>query len=60
MVKYLDKAVLECMWIPKSHIITYNERKVEVDWEPYNHRPPMEHQKEAIVKLLGNDKYNFS
>ena len=45
------------MWIPKSHIITYNERKVEVDWEPYNHRPPMDHQKEAIVKLLGNDKY---
>jgi SWI/SNF-related matrix-associated actin-dependent regulator 1 of chromatin subfamily A len=55
--KILDKAALECMWIPKSHIITYNERKVEVDWEPYNHRPPMDHQKEAIVKLLGNDKY---
>lgn len=55
--KVLEQSRLECMWIPKSHIITSNERKVEVDWEPYSHRPPMEHQKEAILKLLGNDKY---
>ena len=55
--KILDKANLECMWIPKSHVMSNNERQVEVDWEQYSHRPPMEHQKEAILKLLGNDKY---
>jgi len=55
--KVLEKSNLECMWIPKSHILSSNERKVEVDWEPYSHRPPMEHQKVAIKKLLGNDKY---
>lgn len=55
--KILDKANLECMWIPKSHVMSNNERQVDVDWEQYSHRPPMEHQKEAILKLLGNDKY---
>jgi SWI/SNF-related matrix-associated actin-dependent regulator of chromatin subfamily A-like protein 1 len=55
--KIIDKSPLEFIWVPKSHILSSNERKVEVDWEPYSHRPPMEHQKEAIVKLLANDKY---
>ena len=55
--KILEKSTLECMWVPKSHILSSNERQVEVDWEKYSNRPPMEHQKEAILKLLGNDKY---
>jgi SWI/SNF-related matrix-associated actin-dependent regulator of chromatin subfamily A-like protein 1 len=55
--KILEKSQLECMWVPKSHIMSNNERQVEVDWSVYSHRPPMEHQKEAILKLLGNDKY---
>jgi len=55
--KIIEKSPMEFIWVPKSHIISSNERVVEVDWSPYDHRPPMEHQKEAIVKLLGNDKY---
>jgi|TARA_B100001093_G_C26854825_1_gene1026877 SNF2 family DNA or RNA helicase len=47
-----------CMWIPKASVIP--EEKTlnrEIDYSPYNHRPPMDHQKEAIEKLLANNKY---
>jgi SWI/SNF-related matrix-associated actin-dependent regulator 1 of chromatin subfamily A len=46
------------MWIPKSSIIQ-EEKKLnrEVDYSPYSKRPPMEHQKVAIEKLLANDRY---
>jgi SNF2 family DNA or RNA helicase len=46
------------MWIPKASII--QEEKTldrEIDYSPYDHRPPMSHQKEAIEKLLANDRY---
>ncbi len=46
------------MWIPKASII--QEEKTldrEVDYSPYSHRPPMEHQKIAIEKLLANNKF---
>ena len=33
------------------------ERKVEVDYTKYSNRPPLEHQKLAVEKLVGNDKY---
>tara|TARA_R110001599_G_scaffold73522_6_gene203218 strand:- start:749 stop:2185 length:1437 start_codon:yes stop_codon:yes gene_type:complete len=48
---------LEALWIPKSQIIPNTERKVTVDYSPFSNRPPMEHQKKAIEKLLGNDKF---
>jgi len=47
-----------CMWIPKASVIP--EEKTlnrEVDYSPYDHRPPMNHQKEAIEKLLANNRY---
>jgi len=45
-------------WMPKQAIIKEKkERKVEVDYSNYSHRPPLNHQKEAIEKLLANDKY---
>lgn len=46
------------MWIPKASII--QEEKTldrKIDYSPYDHRPPMSHQKEAIEKLLANDRY---
>ena len=46
------------MWIPKASVI--QEEKTldrEVDYSPYSHRPPMEHQKIAIEKLLANNKF---
>jgi SWI/SNF-related matrix-associated actin-dependent regulator 1 of chromatin subfamily A len=46
------------MWLPKSSIIQ-EEKKLnrEVDYSPYSKRPPMEHQKVAIEKLLANDRF---
>ena len=46
------------MWIPKASII--QEEKTldrEIDYSPYDKRPPMAHQKEAIEKLLANDRF---
>jgi SWI/SNF-related matrix-associated actin-dependent regulator 1 of chromatin subfamily A len=46
------------MWVPKSAIIQ-EEKKLnrEVDYSPYDKRPPLPHQKTAIEKLLANDKF---
>ena len=46
------------MWIPKASI-TQEEKKLnrEIDYSPYDKRPPMSHQKEAIEKLLANDRF---
>jgi len=56
--KIIDSETNHAMWIPKSSIIQ-EEKKLDriIDYTPYSHRPPMEHQKEAIEKLLANDKY---
>ena len=46
------------MWIPKASII--QEEKTldrEIDYSKYSKRPPMEHQKIAIEKLLANDRF---
>ena len=45
-------------WMPKSAIIKDNEVKnIVVDYTKYEHRVPMEHQKDAIQKLVGNKKF---
>ena len=45
-------------WVPKTAIIKDNEVKnVVVDYTKYDSRPPMDHQKEAIQKLVGNKKF---
>jgi len=46
------------MWIPKASIV--QEEKTldrEIDYSKYSKRPPMEHQKIAIEKLLANDRF---
>jgi len=46
------------MWLPKAAVI--QEEKTldrEIDYSPYSHRPPMEHQKVAIEKLLANSHF---
>ena len=55
--KILETQKLYSFWVPKNQIIPNTERKVEVDFSPYSHRMPYEHQKTAVEKLLGNDKY---
>ena len=45
-------------WIPKAAIIKqHKENVVNVDYSKYDNRPPLSHQKEAIEKLLKNDKF---
>jgi SWI/SNF-related matrix-associated actin-dependent regulator 1 of chromatin subfamily A len=45
-------------WIPKTAIIQ-EEKKIdyEIDYSKYSNRPPLEHQKIAIEKLLANNRY---
>lgn len=45
-------------WVPKTAILQ-EEKKLnrEIDYSKYSNRPPLEHQKTAIEKLLANDKY---
>ena len=55
--KILDSQNFFDFWVPKNQLVVNTERKVEVNYEPYSHRMPYEHQKTAIEKLLGNDKF---
>jgi SWI/SNF-related matrix-associated actin-dependent regulator 1 of chromatin subfamily A len=56
--KIFSGETLHDFWVPKSALIKDNEVKnVIVDYEKYKHRLPMEHQKEAIQKLVGNKKF---
>jgi SWI/SNF-related matrix-associated actin-dependent regulator 1 of chromatin subfamily A len=56
--KFFEKDRLNLYWIPKDGIIVDKTNKnVVVDYEKYSNRMPFEHQKEAIQKLLENDKF---
>jgi SWI/SNF-related matrix-associated actin-dependent regulator 1 of chromatin subfamily A len=56
--KVLDSDQMSAMWLPKSAIVQ-EEKKLNrvIDYSPYDNRPPMEHQKIAIEKLLANNKF---
>jgi SWI/SNF-related matrix-associated actin-dependent regulator 1 of chromatin subfamily A len=56
--KVLESDQMHSFWLPKMAIIQ-EEKKLdrEIDYTPYDVRPPMEHQKTAIEKLLANDKF---
>ena len=56
--KVFEKEELHDFWLPKAAIIKDNSVKdVVIDYSKYSHRPPLEHQKEAIQKLLENKKF---
>jgi len=56
--KFFDKDPLTEFWVPKSALIkSHNVDKVEVDYSKYSHRPPLQHQKEAIEKLAGSRRF---
>jgi hypothetical protein len=45
-------------WLPKVSIIkTHKTEKVEIDYSKYDNRPPLNHQKEAIEKLVGTKRF---
>ena len=49
---------LSAMWLPKAAIMQ-EEKKLNrvIDYSKYDVRPPMDHQKIAIEKLLANNKF---
>jgi SWI/SNF-related matrix-associated actin-dependent regulator 1 of chromatin subfamily A len=56
--KIFDNEQMHAMWLPKTAILQ-EEKKLnrEIDYSPYSQRPPMSHQKEAVEKLLANDRF---
>jgi SWI/SNF-related matrix-associated actin-dependent regulator 1 of chromatin subfamily A len=56
--KIIDTEPLHAMWLPKAAVVQ-PEKKLnrEIDYSVYSTRPPMDHQKIAIEKLLANDKF---
>jgi len=56
--KVIDSQQNHALWLPKSAIVQ-EEKKLNrvIDYSPYDVRPPMEHQKVAIEKLLANNKF---
>lgn len=54
--KFFESDELSDFYLPKASILK-REKEVSVDYGKYNTRPPMEHQKIAIEKLIANDKY---
>ena len=56
--KFFESDPLSEFWIPKSSIIkTHSTEIVEIDYSKYSHRPPLEHQKVAIEKLVGSKRF---
>lgn len=56
--KILESEQLSSFWLPKAAVVQ-PEKKLNrvIDYSPYSHRAPMDHQKVAIEKLLANDKF---
>lgn len=56
--KMFEKEELHEFWLPKASIIKDNTVKnVVINYEKYSNRPPLEHQKEAIQKLVENKRF---
>ena len=56
--KFFENDPITELWVPKSALIkTHNVEKVEVDYSKYDHRPPLNHQKDAIEKLAGSRRF---
>ena len=56
--KVFSGETIHDFWLPKGALLkTHTTKVVEIDYFKYSHRPPLNHQKEAIEKLVGNDKF---
>ena len=56
--KFFEEDQLSEFWVPKSSLIKSQTTKdVTIDYSKYSHRPPLQHQKEAIEKLVGSRRY---
>lgn len=56
--KIIDSEQMSAFWLPKAAVVQ-PEKKLNrvIDYSKYSSRPPMDHQKVAIEKLLANDKF---
>ena len=56
--KIFSGETLHDFWMPKGALIkTHTTEKVNIDYSKYDNRPPLEHQKEAIEKLVGTRRF---
>jgi len=56
--KILNHEQMSSFWLPKAAVVQ-EEKKLDrvIDYSKYDSRPPMEHQKVAVEKLLANNKF---
>ena len=56
--KFNTGDTLTDLWLPKAALLkTHNTTEVKIDYSKYGHRPPLEHQKTAIEKLVGSKRF---
>ena len=55
--KVIESDSLHSFWVPKNQIIPRANPDIKVDFDEFSHRPPFDHQKIAITKLVSNKKY---
>ncbi len=56
--KFFETETIHDFWLPKSALLkTHTIKEVNIDYEKYSHRPPLNHQKEAIEKLVGSTRF---
>ena len=54
--KFFESEELYDFYLPKASLLK-KQKEVKIDYDKYSVRPPMEHQKIAIEKLVSNDKF---
>ncbi len=56
--KFFNDENIHDFWVPKAALLkTHVIKEVKIDYSKYSHRPPLEHQKIAIEKLVGSKKF---
>jgi intein/homing endonuclease len=56
--RFFESDSLQDIWVPKASLIKDNRVKdVVINFDKYSNRPPLEHQKESIQKLVENKKF---
>jgi SWI/SNF-related matrix-associated actin-dependent regulator 1 of chromatin subfamily A len=56
--KLFSGETIHDFWLPKGALIkTHTIKDVKIDYSKYSNRPPLEHQKIAIEKLVGSKKF---
>ena len=56
--KVFSGETLHEFWLPKGALIkSHKIENVIIDYSKYSHRPPLDHQKEAIEKLAGSKRF---